>query len=146
MAVSLSALMEILTDWPDDLPTEWRDACGEMEPGLGNADPQLDPEFSEPVFPVHPGRNFPGLPVGAHILQSFEGIRPHQVRGVILGQASYPSPPIRSGTIRSRPITASHCASTRCAWKAGARSHCARPIRRRRRETGRTLPNSIGAP
>jgi hypothetical protein len=41
MAVSLKrALMEILTDWPDDLPPEWRDACGEVELGFGNADPQ----------------------------------------------------------------------------------------------------------
>jgi choline dehydrogenase-like flavoprotein len=32
MAVWLKrALMEILTDWPDDLPPEWRDACSEAE-------------------------------------------------------------------------------------------------------------------
>jgi choline dehydrogenase-like flavoprotein len=43
MAVSLKrALMEILTDWPHDLPSEWRDACGEVELGFGNADPRLE--------------------------------------------------------------------------------------------------------
>lgn len=43
MAVSLKrALMEILTDWPDDLAAEWRDACGEVEFGFGNPDPQLE--------------------------------------------------------------------------------------------------------
>ena len=42
MVVSLKrALMEILTDWPDDLRPEWRDACGELELGFGNADPFL---------------------------------------------------------------------------------------------------------
>jgi hypothetical protein len=34
MAVSLKrALMEILTDWPDDLSPEWRNACGEVQLG-----------------------------------------------------------------------------------------------------------------
>ena len=38
MAVSLKrALMEILTDWHCDAPSEWRDACGEVEFGSGNA-------------------------------------------------------------------------------------------------------------
>ena len=37
MAVSpRRALMEILTDWPDDLAPEWRDAGGEAELGFGN--------------------------------------------------------------------------------------------------------------
>jgi hypothetical protein len=52
MAVLLKrALMEILTDWPDDLAPEWRDACGEVELGFGNADPQreLDKMFSNSV-------------------------------------------------------------------------------------------------
>jgi hypothetical protein len=52
MAVSLKrAVMEILTDWPDDLPPEWRDTCGEVELGSGNADPQLelDKTFSKSV-------------------------------------------------------------------------------------------------
>lgn len=42
MVVSLKrALMEILTDWPDDLRPELQDACGELELGFGNADPFL---------------------------------------------------------------------------------------------------------
>ena len=66
MAVSLKrALIEILSDWPDDLAPEWRDACGEVELGFGNADPQFELEFWEPVFPVRRGRYFPGMPVGA---------------------------------------------------------------------------------
>jgi uracil-DNA glycosylase len=93
MAVSLKrALMEILTDWPDDLPPKRRDACGEVELGFGNVDPQLELEFREPVFPVRRGRNFPGMPVGAHMLRAFEGIPPHHVRCVILGQAPYRAP------------------------------------------------------
>jgi len=60
MAVSLKrALMELLTDWPDDLPPEWRDACAEVELGFDNADLQL--AFGEPVVPVRRDRNFPRL-------------------------------------------------------------------------------------
>jgi hypothetical protein len=104
MAVSLKrALMEILTDWPDDRPPEWWDACGEVELGFGNADPQLELEFREPVFPVCRGRNFPGMPVGAHMLRAFEGIPPHHVRCVILGQAlHFPNP------FRRDPVEAHH--------------------------------------
>jgi uracil-DNA glycosylase len=98
MTVSLKrALMEILTGWPDDLPPEWRDACSEVELGLGNVDPQLELEFWEPVFPVRRGRNFPGMPVGAHMLRACEGIPPHHVRCVILGQNSYPAPDFATG-------------------------------------------------
>jgi len=60
MAVSFKrTLMEILTDWPDDLPLEGWHACGEVEFGFGNADSQL--ELWEPVFPVRRGRNFSRL-------------------------------------------------------------------------------------
>jgi uracil-DNA glycosylase len=92
MAVSLKrALMEILTDWPDDLPPQWRNPCGGVELGFGNADLQLELEFWEPVFPVRRGGNFPGMPVGAHMSLAFEGIPPHRARCVILGQPPYPA-------------------------------------------------------
>jgi hypothetical protein len=39
--------METLTDWPDDLPPERRDACGEVELGFGDADPRLKLEFRQ---------------------------------------------------------------------------------------------------
>jgi len=98
MAVSIKrTLMEILTDWPDDLPAERWDACGEMEFGFGNADPQLELEFGGPVFPVRRGRHFPAMPVGAHMLRAFEGIPPHHVRCVILGQNPFPAPDSATG-------------------------------------------------
>jgi hypothetical protein len=57
VAVSLKrALMEILTDWPDDLTREWRDACSEEELGFGHADPEFELESWEPAFPVRRGR------------------------------------------------------------------------------------------
>jgi uracil-DNA glycosylase len=109
MPVSLKrALMEILTDWPDDLP-QWRDACGEVELGFGNADPQLELEFWEPVFPVHRGRSFPGVPVGAHMLRAFEEIPPYQVRRVIPGQTPYSALDFTTG----RAFEASNVASWR---------------------------------
>jgi len=105
MAVSLKrALMEILTDWPDDLPPEWRDAGGEVELGLGNVDPQLELAFREPVFPVRRGRNFPGMPAGAHTLRAFEGIPPHHVRCVILGQDPYPAPDFATEAILAQDV------------------------------------------
>jgi hypothetical protein len=43
MAVSPKrALMVIRTGCPDDLAAEWPDACGEVEFGFGNPDPQLE--------------------------------------------------------------------------------------------------------
>ena len=84
MAVWLKrALMETLTDWPDDLPPEWRDARGEVELGFGNADPQLELEFREPV---RRGRNCPGMPVGAHMLRAFERMATRQRDGHLLSR------------------------------------------------------------
>jgi uracil-DNA glycosylase len=94
MAVSF-ALMEIVTDWPHDLPPEWRDACGEVEFGFGKAVPRL--EFWGPVFLVRRGRNLTGMPVGAHTLRAFEAIPPHHMRCVILSQAPCPAPDFATG-------------------------------------------------
>lgn len=98
MAVSLRrALEEILANWRDDLPPEWRNACGRAELGFDDVDPQLELEFWEPVFPVRRGRVFPGMPAGAHMLRAFEGIPPDRVRCVILGQDPYPAPDFATG-------------------------------------------------
>jgi len=105
MAVSLKrALMEILTDWPDDRPPELRDACGEVEFGFGNVDPKLVLEFWKPVFPVRRGRNFPGMPAGAHTLRAFEGIPPHHVRCVIPGLDPYPAPDFANEAILGQDV------------------------------------------
>jgi uracil-DNA glycosylase len=98
MPVSLrGALQEILADWPDDLPPEWRALCGEVALGFADVDPELELEPWEPVFPPRRGRIFPGMPAGAHMLRAFDGISPDKVRCVILGQDPYPAPDFATG-------------------------------------------------
>jgi uracil-DNA glycosylase len=98
MPVSLKqALREMLADWSADLPSDWRDACGDVQLGFDDIDPALTLEFWEPVFPVRRGATFPGMPAGAHMLRAFDGISPDRVRCVILGQDPYPSPEFATG-------------------------------------------------
>lgn len=98
MPVSLkSALTEILADWRDDLPSDWRALCADVRLGLDEIDPDLQLEYWEPVFPARRGRLFPGMPAGAHMLRAFDGISPHRVRCVILGQDPYPAPEFATG-------------------------------------------------
>ena len=42
-------------------------------------------------------RTFLGAPKGAHIFHAFDGIRPDDVRVVVLGQDPYPSPDFSTG-------------------------------------------------
>jgi len=98
MPISLKrALTEILTGWRDDLPSEWRDLCADVELGFDDVDPALELEFWEPVFPARRGRIFPGAPTGAHMLLAFDGIAPDRVRCVIVGQDPYPAPDFATG-------------------------------------------------
>lgn len=98
MPVSLKrALQEILADWRDDLPSEWRSICSGVQLGFEEIDPALELEFWEPVFPARRARRFPGAPAGAHMLRAFEGNAPDCIRCVILGQDPYPSPEFATG-------------------------------------------------
>ena len=98
MPVSLkSALTEILADWREDLPSDWRELCSGVQLGFADVDPNLELEFWEPVFPARRGKVFPGMPQGAHMLRAFDGISPNLVRCVILGQDPYPSPEFATG-------------------------------------------------
>jgi uracil-DNA glycosylase len=119
MPVSLKcALQEILAGWPEDLPAEWRDLCGDVQLGFEDVDPSLELEFWEPVFPARRGKTFPGMPAGAHMLRAFDGIAPERVRCVILGQDPYPSPEFATG----RAFEAGNVASWRELDKMFSRS------------------------
>ncbi len=93
----VDALREILADWQDDLPADWRAVLADVELGFGACDPELMLEPWEPVFPARRGRNFPGAPKDAHIFRALDGIAPQDVRCVILGQDPYPAPDFSTG-------------------------------------------------
>ncbi|UVC09873.1 uracil-DNA glycosylase [Rhizobium sp. TH2] len=87
----------VLEGWHADLPQAWRNCLGHVELGFDAMEPALDMEIWEPIFPVRKGRHFPGQPPGAHMLRAFDGIEPHEVRCVILGQDPYPEPGFATG-------------------------------------------------
>jgi uracil-DNA glycosylase len=98
MPVSLKhAMTEILAGWRDDLPPDWRALCGDVQLCFDEIDSDLQFDYWEPVFPVRRGRLFPGMPAGAHMLRAFDGISPHRVQCVILGQDPYPAPEFATG-------------------------------------------------
>lgn len=98
MAIALNqAMREILAGWRDDLDPAWLAAIGDAGPGYDRIDPALMLEAWEPVFPARRGRTYPGAPKGAHIFRAFDGIRPEDVRVVILGQDPYPCAAFATG-------------------------------------------------
>jgi uracil-DNA glycosylase len=98
MATALNqAMREILAGWRADLDPAWLAAIGDAEPGYDRIDPALVLEAWEPVFPPRRGRTYPGAPKGAHIFRAFDGIRPADVRVVILGQDPYPCAAFATG-------------------------------------------------
>jgi uracil-DNA glycosylase len=98
MAIALDqAMREILAGWRKDLDPAWLAAIRGAEPGYDLVDPALVLEAWEPVFPSRRGRTYPGAPKGAHIFHAFDGIRPADVRVVILGQDPYPCAAFATG-------------------------------------------------
>lgn len=91
------AMAETLGGWEADLPAAWRTALGPIGDHFDRIDADLQFEAWEPIFPVRRGRHFPGQPTGAHALRAFDGIRPDDVRCVILGQDPYPEPGFATG-------------------------------------------------
>jgi uracil-DNA glycosylase len=91
------ALRECLSGWRDDLDMCWRDVLGGADLAFDAIGRDLSIEPWEPIFPVRRGRIFPGMPAGTHMFRAFDGIAPHEVRCVILGQDPYPSPCFSTG-------------------------------------------------
>jgi uracil-DNA glycosylase len=91
------AMAETLGGWETDLPAAWRAALGPIGDDFDRIDADLEFEAWEPIFPARRGRHFPGQPKGAHALRAFDGIRPDDVRCVILGQDPYPEPGFATG-------------------------------------------------
>ncbi len=93
----VGALRQMLEGWQLDLPDEWRPVFGAVELGFDQADPGLEIECWEPIFPARVNARFPGAPEGAHMLRAFDRIDPEHVRCVILGQDPYPAPGFATG-------------------------------------------------
>lgn len=88
---------DILAGWRDDLDPDWRAVFATTDLGFEAIDPSLTLDAWEPVFPARKGRAYPGAPKGAHIFRAFEGIRPADVRVVVLGQDPYPCAAFSTG-------------------------------------------------
>jgi uracil-DNA glycosylase len=84
------AMRDILAGWRQDLDKEWQAVVAGAELGFDAIDPSLTLDAWEPVFPARRGRTYLGAPKGAHIFHAFDGIRPADVRIVVLGQDPYP--------------------------------------------------------
>ena len=88
---------EVLDRWRDDVAAEWRDLFGGVCLGFSDMTAELELEAWEPVFPTRKGKQFPGAPVGAHMLKAFDGVAPSAVRAIVLGQDPYPEPASATG-------------------------------------------------
>jgi uracil-DNA glycosylase len=92
-----SALRDNLEGWHGEIHPPWRDVVRTVSLAFDDVDPSLELEPWEPIFPARRGQIFPGAPAGAHMLRAFDGIRPEDVRCVILGQDPYPCPSFSTG-------------------------------------------------
>ncbi len=91
------ALRETLHGWKEDIDPAWREFVGNVRLGFDDISAELVIEPWEPIFPTRRGKKMPGEPNGAHMLRAFDGIRPEEVRCVLLGQDPYPCPAFSTG-------------------------------------------------
>lgn len=90
MANLRAKLSDFLSDWRDDLSESWRGALDGAEPKLSAVDNALTLEDDETIFPGRKGHTAPGARPDSHVFRALDGLRPKDVRAVILGQDPYP--------------------------------------------------------
>ena len=90
MANLRAKLSDFLTDWRDDLSESWQSALDGAEPKLGAVASALTLEDDETIFPGRKGHPAPGARPDSHVFRALDGLRPKDVRAVILGQDPYP--------------------------------------------------------
>ncbi len=93
----VDAMRETLSGWQTDVADGWQPVFTGLELGFDDADPDLELEPWEPIFPSRRRRHFPGAPEGAHMLRAFDGLSPDGVNCVVLGQDPYPAPDFSTG-------------------------------------------------
>ena len=85
------ALHEALVDWQSDFAPAWRSVIDGVELAFDAIDETLELHPWEPIFPSRRHFSLPGAPDGAHMFRAFDGLRPHGVRCVVVGQDPYPN-------------------------------------------------------
>ena len=90
-------MRETLLGWRQDMDPAWQRLVENVELRFEDISADLMIEPWEPIFPARRNRRFPGEPAGAHLLRAFDGVRPEEVRCVLLGQDPYPCPAFSTG-------------------------------------------------
>jgi len=83
------ALQQLLSGWRNDLSPEWAAAFSAIEPDFAAVDPSLTLTNGEVIFPGRKGQAPPGARSDSHIFRALEGIKPEEVRVVVMGQDPY---------------------------------------------------------
>lgn len=83
-------MTQFLKDWRDDLSAEWNKVLDGVEPDSAAVRENLTFSDAEPIFPGRKNKPIGGAPVGAHIFHALDGIRPRDVRVIVVGQDPYP--------------------------------------------------------
>ena len=84
------ALRETLEGWVEDIDPGWRETVHDVKLDFDGVSPELSINPWEPIFPTRRGNSIPGEPEGTHMLRAFDGLKPRDVRCILLGQDPYP--------------------------------------------------------
>jgi uracil-DNA glycosylase len=93
------ALSDFSIGWRDDLSPAWRTLLAGAGPNPLAVGGTLDFDPLQPIYPARRARPLPQARDDAHVFRAFDGIEPHQVRCVLIGQDPYPA--LRRATGRS---------------------------------------------
>ena len=79
-----------LAGWEQDLSPEWRSFFGGATPDFAAFHDQFIFAEDHPVIPPRKSMPLPGAPAGGHIFRVFDGVKPGDVRVLVIGQDPYP--------------------------------------------------------
>jgi uracil DNA glycosylase len=90
MAQLRTEIRSFLQDWRTDVSSSWQDVLDGAEPNIEAIDEALTLEDGETIFPGRKGHPAAGARADSHIFRALDGLRPHDVNAVVLGQDPYP--------------------------------------------------------
>lgn len=85
-----TALQAHLADWRNDLSADWRSALAQVEPDFTAVPADMPLAAGDVIFPLRKGHTDPRAPAGSHLFRALDGLKPSDVRCVLLGQDPYP--------------------------------------------------------
>lgn len=93
----LRSFLQSPRNWRYDMPSYWRSYISNVQPDYNAVSANLNCSQNTTIFPGRRAAPPLNAPPGSHIFRAFDGLRPNNVKVVIVGEDPYPDPTAATG-------------------------------------------------